>query len=226
MTFTAVAQNDGFIGLGFSSTGGMAGADIVYGRLGEGAVPEVVDAQSVEEARPVEDAQLGGTSDVTDAEFSVSAGGEGTSKTTTSAATSTTTMLRFTRRLVTGDPKDAKLVAEQPFKLIFAVGPHDLSGHRMDRRGFAEITLSRPGEYTVTIAGWSLGTWVHVCGMLVVWVVAAPVGAFVIRHFKTSTVHATRLHVASMTAVVAATVVLLLVVAVPRLRDEIGRAHV
>ncbi|CAG7818101.1 unnamed protein product, partial [Allacma fusca] len=91
MTMEMSAPTVGYVGIGFSPTGGMAGSDIVVGWVDSKGVPQLRDFHALEKGAPIQDIQQ---------DYELIAAEEKDNKTT----------VRFRRRWETCDEKDDMII--------------------------------------------------------------------------------------------------------------------
>ncbi|ROT77268.1 dopamine beta hydroxylase [Penaeus vannamei] len=127
ITFEIQVATKGYVGLGFSPNGGMAGSDIVLGWVTDGGEVMVQDSYATGYSQPLKDDQqdvelLGGYQN------------------------DTHTVLRFSRPWSTCDEQDFELSSDT-VRVIWAIGSEDPAGdlmRRHDHRGTKSLTLKGP----------------------------------------------------------------------------------
>lgn len=183
VTFVATATTRGWVGLGFQSDGrtGMAGADIVLGTWdaasGKGSVEDYHAAGTMQPARD-------SVQSISSASFTYDPSGDGTA------------VLTFTRPLRSSDADDVSLSLSGTSSVIFATGATSMdlaSKHPYGSRGSGTLNLASGASKTKT-GSWPAFVWIHVVGMILSWVVMAPIAVISIRYFKTSGSSATVVH--------------------------------
>ncbi|ROT68032.1 dopamine beta hydroxylase [Penaeus vannamei] len=125
--FEVQVATKGYVGLGFSPNGGMAGSDIVLGWVTDGGEVMVQDSYATGYSQPLKDDQqdvelLGGYQN------------------------DTHTVLRFSRPWSTCDEQDFELSSDT-VRVIWAIGSEDPAGdlmRRHDHRGTKSLTLKGP----------------------------------------------------------------------------------
>lgn len=154
----AVHPGHVWIGVGWGTQ--MAGADAVIGRPDSGAV---VDSHMT--GRRLDDIRADARSDLFDARIAVEKG---------------STILTFSRPLVSSDENDAALSADGWATTLWAIGDGD--GFRRHRQfGVIDINLTS-GGLRESGPGWVL--WLHAAVMSLTWGLAVPVIVLVARYFK------------------------------------------
>jgi peroxidase len=203
VTFVATVKTRGWVGLGFQAEGrtGMAGADIVIGALdpttGAGTV---ADCHATGTMQPARDP----SQSLSAASFTYDPAGEGTA------------VLTFTRPLLASDDKDVTISPVGQTRLIFATGATSMdlaSKHPYSGRGSALISLAS-GASKSEVGKWPAFVWIHVVGMIISWVVLAPIAVISIRYFKTRGSSATVFHKVMMGFVATSLVPLVLLTVV------------
>ncbi|XP_037069631.1 DBH-like monooxygenase protein 2 homolog [Pollicipes pollicipes] len=128
--FEVSARTDGWLGLGLSPTGTMAGADIVIGWVDDDNQQYFQDCWAAQNGRPSVDKKQNW-------------------QLHTARRNESHTMLRFRRDLFTGDPDDV-YISGQPVHVIYAwrdtppVSPDRLQYHGRQGRGVVTLCLLHP----------------------------------------------------------------------------------
>ncbi|XP_060948028.1 DBH-like monooxygenase protein 2 homolog [Limanda limanda] len=120
ITFKLTVNTTGWVGLGFSPSGTMVGADMVLGGVGPNGI-YFTDRHATGKTMPLEDTQQSYTLlSLTESEG--------------------LTIMKFSRALQTCDAQDFH-ITDKPIKLIFAYGTTDEVRYHSSRRGTKEVNL-------------------------------------------------------------------------------------
>ncbi|XP_036406203.1 DBH-like monooxygenase protein 2 homolog [Megalops cyprinoides] len=133
ITFELTVKTTGWVGLGFSPNGGMAGADIVIGGVSPNGSTYFTDRHAVGQSLPLVDARQS---------YTLLSLAEADGQTT----------MKFQRSIQSCDADDFA-ISTSPIKLIYAFGLTDEIKYHSSRRGTKEVNLLKYSPRTSSTGG-------------------------------------------------------------------------